>query len=248
MNSRGVSGVSTYGQSKSDVRVLAFDVFGTVVDWRSGVIGELTAIARERSLTIDPGAIADDWRRRYRPAMDEVREGKVPWAVMDELHRGMLREVIRKFHLQALTEADVDRLVLTWHHLPPWPDASEGLSEMRDHYILTTLSNGGMALLVDLVRSGHLAFDCVLSTELVRSYKPDPRVYQLVPSLLGVSPEQVMMVAAHAQDLAAARGEGLRTAFVRRPQEWGTGKVEEPDFPVDIAANDFLDLAIKLGG
>ncbi|MDQ6692287.1 MAG: haloacid dehalogenase type II [Candidatus Dormibacteraeota bacterium] len=228
----------------SDIRVLAFDIFGTVVDWRSGVVREVGAIARERSLVVDPGAVADDWRRRYRPAMDEVREGRVPWAVMDELHRGTLREVIRKFSLDALTEGDIDRLVLAWHHLPPWPDASAGLSEMRDHYTLTTLSNGGMALLVDLVHGGHLPFDCVLSTELVRSYKPDPRVYQLVPSLLGVRP--VMMVAAHADDLSAARGQGLRTAFVRRPQEWGTGRAEDPDFPVDIKANDFHDLAEQL--
>jgi len=242
-----VSGVSTYGQSKSDLRVLAFDVFGTVVDWRSGVMREFAAIARERRLTVDPGAVADDWRRRYRPAMDEVREGRRPWAVMDELHRGTFREVIRKFSMEALTESDIDRLVLAWHHLPPWSDASAGLSEMRDLYILTTLSNGGMALLVDLVHGGYLPFDCVLSTELVRSYKPDPRVYQLVPSLLGVRAEQVMMVAAHADDLAAARGQGLRTAFVRRPQEWGTGRVEDPDFPVDINANDFHDLAAQLG-
>jgi 2-haloacid dehalogenase len=244
-----VSGVSTYGQSRfSDIRVLAFDIFGTVVDWRTGVIEEFAAIARERNLKVDPGLVADDWRRRYRPAMDEVREGRAPWALMDELHRGTLLEVIRKFSLDALTEGDIDRLVLAWHRLPPWSDSSAGLSEMRDHYILTTLSNGGMALLVDLVRHGYLHFDCVLSSELVRSYKPDPRVYQMVPSLLNVRAEQVMMVAAHADDLAAARGEGLRTAFVRRPQEWGTGRVEEPDFPVDIKAKDFHDLAEQLRG
>jgi 2-haloacid dehalogenase len=227
--------------------VLAFDVFGTVVDWRSGVIAEVTAIARERDLAVDAGAVADAWRRLYQPFLDRVRRGEAPWQVLDELHRAGLREVIREFGLERLTETDLDRLVLTWHHLPPWPDAVEGLTRLRSHCVLSTLSNGGMALLVDLGRSAGLPFDCILSTELVSSYKPDPRTYQLVPSLLAVRPEQAMMVAAHPYDLAAAAEQGMRTAFVRRPQEWGTGKAEAPTFPVDIAAEDFIDLATQLG-
>jgi len=229
-----------------ELKVLAFDVFGTVVDWRSGVIAELTAIARERELTVDAGAMADAWRRRYQPFLDRVRRGEAPWQVLDELHRASLREVIRELGLEGLSDADVDRLVQAWHHLPPWPDAVDGLTRLRSRFVLTTLSNGGMAMLVDLDRSAGLPFDCILSTELVKSYKPDPRTYQLV-SLLAVRPEQAMMVAAHPYDLSAAAEQGMRTAFVRRPQEWGTGKAEAPTFPVDITAEDFIDLATQLG-
>jgi len=163
------------------------------------------------------------------------------------LHRAALREVVATFSLQSLPETDLDRLVFAWHHLPPWPDAVAGLTRLRSRFVLATLSNGGMALLVDLARTGSLPFDCILSTELVKSYKPDPRIYRLVPDLLAVGREQAMMVAAHAYDLAAAAEQGMRTAFVRRPQEWGTGKAELPDFPVDILAEDFLDLASQLG-
>jgi 2-haloacid dehalogenase len=204
-----------------DVRVLAFDVFGTVVDWRGGIGRELAAIARERGLVIDPGAAADAWRRRYQPFLDRVRRGEQAWQVLDDLHRAALEEVIIEFSLQELTAGDRRRLVLTWHRLPPWPDAIAGLTRLRADYILTTLSNGGMALLVNLVRSAALPFDCILSTELIKSYKPDPRAYQLVPSLLAIRPEQAMMVASHPYDLAAAAQQGMRTAFVRRPlEEW----------------------------
>jgi 2-haloacid dehalogenase len=234
------------GSAPPDVRVLAFDVFGTVVDWRGGVIAALRAIARERELDVDAGAVADAWRRRYQPFLDRVRRGEQAWQVLDDLHRAALEEVIIEFSLQALTAKDRQRLVLTWHRLPPWPDAIPGLTRLRADHILTTLSNGGMALLVDLVRSAALPFDCILSTELVKSYKPDPRTYQLVPSLLAVRPEQVMMVASHPYDLAAAAQEGMRTAFVHRPLERGTGKADAPDFRVDVAADDFLDLANRL--
>src|SRR5207248_1675525 len=174
---------------------------------------------RHRELTVDAGAMADAWRRRYQPFLDRVRRGEAPWQVLDELHRASLREVIRELGLEGLSDADVDRLVQAWHHLPPWPDAVDGLTRLRSRFVLTTLSNGGMAMLVDLDRSAELPFDCVLSTELVKSYKPDPRTYQLV-SLLAVRPEQAMMVAAHPYDLSAAAEQGMRTAFVRRPQEW----------------------------
>ena len=235
------------GTALSDVKVLAFDVFGTAVDWRSGVTTELTAVARERNLAMDASGIADAWRRKYRVWLDRVRHGEIPWQNLDGLHRVMLDEVVAEFGLQALTPPDRDRLVLAWHHLPPWPDAVNGLTRLRARFVLTTLSNGGMAQLVDLARTGGLPFDCILSTELVKSYKPDPAVYQLVPSLLAVRPEQAMMVAAHVSDLAAAAGQGMRTAFVRRAQEWGTGKAEIPDVPMDIVADDFLDLASQLG-
>ena len=235
------------GNAPPGVQALAFDVFGTVVDWRGGIIAELTAIAAERDRSLDAGAVADAWRKRYQPFLDRVRQGELPWQVLDKLHRAGLDEVVREFGLERLTEADLDRLVLAWHHLPPWPDAIPGLVRLRSRFVLATLSNGGMALLVNLARAAGLPFDCILSTELVKSYKPDPRTYQLVPSLLAVRPEQTMMVAAHPYDLSAAAAQGMRTAFVRRPQEWGTGNVDGPDFSVDVEADDFLDLAAQLG-
>jgi 2-haloacid dehalogenase len=233
--------------ARSDLKVLAFDVFGTVVDWRGGVAAEMTATAKERHLIVDAPAFADQWRSKYLPYLNRIRSGETPWQVLDGVHRDSLGELTSELSLQPLTEADLDRLVFAWHHLPPWPDSVEGMSRLRSRYVLTTLSNGGMAHLVDLNRAAHLPFDCVLSVELVRTYKPDPRVYRLVPDLLAVRPEQSMMVASHGYDLAAAAREGMRTAFVRRPQEWGTGKPETLDIAVDIVADDFVDLATKLG-
>ena len=232
---------------RSDLKVLAFDVFGTVVDWRGGVAAEMAAIAKERHMAVDAAAFADAWRSKYLPYLLRIRNGEMPWQVLDAVHRTSLRELVSEQSLQALTDADLDRLVYAWHHLPPWPDAIEGMSRLRSHYVLTTLSNGGMAHLVDLNRAARLPFDCVLSVELVRTYKPDPRVYRLVPDLLAVRPEESMMVASHPYDLAAAAGQGMRTAFVRRVQEWGTGKPEPLDISVDIVADDFLDLASQLG-
>src|SRR2546422_7402675 len=151
---RGNAGLA--GSAPPELKVLAFDVFGTVVDWRSGVIAEVTAIARERDLAVDAGAVADAWRKRYQPFLDRVTRGETPWQVLDELHRAGLLEVVREFALDGLTEADLDRLVLAWHHLPPWPDAVRGLTRLRSRFVLSTLSNGGMALLVDLARSAGL--------------------------------------------------------------------------------------------
>ena len=233
--------------ARSGLKVLAFDVFGTVVDWRGGVVAEMAAVARERRLTVDAGAFADAWRSKYLPYLLRIRNGEMPWQVLDGVHRASLRELVTELSLQSLTEADLDRLVFAWHHLSAWPDSAEGMSRLRSRYVLTTLSNGGMAHLVDLNRAARLPFDCVLSVELVRTYKPDPRVYRLVPDLLAVAPEESMMVASHPYDLAAAAGQGMRTAFVRRPQEWGTGKAETPDGAVDIVAEDFIDLASQLG-
>src|SRR2546422_5970283 len=151
---RGKAGLA--GSPPPDLKVLAFDVFGTVVDWRSGVIAEVTAIAREHDLAVEAGSVADVWRRRYQPFLDRVRRGEAPWQVLDELHRAGLHEVVYEFALDWLTEADLDRLVLAWHRLPPWPDAVRGLVRLRSQFVLSTLSNGGMALLVDLVRSAGL--------------------------------------------------------------------------------------------
>lgn len=233
--------------------MLAVDIFGTVVDWRGGIVTQLTDIARDRELmvdghelTFDTGAFADSWRRRISFLLDRVSRRVTRYRVIDEIHRKALDDVIKKFSLKALTDADRERLIWAWHHLPAWPDVL-GLNRLRAVYVLTTLSNGGMAQQVDVVRAAGLPFDCILSTELAATYKPDPKAYQLVPYLLRVRPDQVLMVASHPYDLAAAAKQGFQTAFVSRPQEWGTGNCEFPDFPVDIEAEDFIDLAAKLG-
>lgn len=237
-----------------DIRVLAFDLFGTVVDWRGGVIAELGAIARDRELvvnpkelTVDAGALADAWRRRVRELLDRVAQRKMRYRVLDDMHRVALDDVIKESSLEAMTKDERERLVSAWHRLRAWPDAVPGMKRLRVPFLLTTLSNGGMAHQVDVVRFAELPFDCILATELAKTYKPDPRVYKLVPSLLRVRPDQVMMVASHPYDLKAAAAEGFKTAFVGRRQEWGTGKPERPDFPVDVTADDFVDLASKLG-
>ena len=237
-----------------DVRVLAFDLFGTVVDWRGGVMAEVEAISRDRELMVnqrelevDASALAEAWRRRVRELLDRVAQRKMRYRVLDDMHRAALEDVIKESALQAMTREERERLVAAWHRLPAWPDAVAGMTRLRIPFVLTTLSNGGMAHQVDVVRFANLPFDCILATELVKSYKPDPRVYQLVPSLLRARPDRVMMVASHPYDLKAAANEGFKTAFVARPHEWGTGKPELPDFAVDVSANDFVDLAAKLG-
>jgi 2-haloacid dehalogenase len=229
-------------------RALAFDVFGTVVDWRGSIAPEVEAVAARRGLAVDGPALADAWRRRYRPSMERVRSGAIPWTALDDLHRASLEELIEEFGLQALDGSEREHLNRAWHRLRPWPDSVGGLQRLRRAHVLATLSNGNVALLVDLVRFGGLPFDCVLSAELCRAYKPDPRTYRMVPELLRLRPEQVLMVAAHQDDLRAAAGQGLRTCFVRRPLEWGPGgdPEPEPDSFVDLVASDLLDLADQL--
>ena len=229
------------------VRALAFDVFGTVVDWRSSVIAELEALSREKDLQADWPAFADAWRGRYAPSMDRVRRGEIPWANLDTLHRLSLEELLAEFSIERLTEGEKDHLNHAWHRLKPWPDAVEGLTRLKSRYIITPLSNGNVALLADLAKDAGLPWDLILSAELVRHYKPDPETYLMVPELLGLRPERVMMVAAHPDDLRAARDRGLKTAYVSRPLEWGTqGAAEASDPTFDLVAKDFLDLAAKL--
>lgn len=228
------------------VEALAFDVFGTVVDWRSGVTEALARVGGRAGLDADWAAVADAWRRRYRPTLDLVRGGELPWQSLDALHRLMLDEVLAAQGLDALGEADRAELVRAWYHLPPWPDCGAGLARLRERYILATLSNGHTALLVRLVKAAGLPFDCVLSVELARTYKPDPEVYLTAARLLDLPPESVLMVAAHPYDLHAAARVGFRTAYVTRPLEWGPDTVvEPPPEGVDVVASDLEDLAGK---
>ena len=236
-------------RSKVAVKALAFDVFGTVVDWRGGVIRAGEELGQEKGLgDVDWAAFADEWRGRYAPSMDKVRRGEMPWTNLDALHRGSLEELLEEFGIEGLTEKEKDHFNKAWHRLDPWPDSVPGLSRLKSRYVITTLSNGNVALLTDMAKRAGLPWDVIFSAELVRHYKPDPETYRMVPDLLDLPPEEVMLVAAHPSDLRAAQGHGLRTAYVIRPDEWGPDwKPEPPDPSFDVNAEDFLELAEKLG-
>jgi len=233
----------------ASVRALVFDVFGTVVDWRGSIIAELEALGRAKGIAGDWPRFVDDWRRGYQPAMQRVRSGELPWTNIDGLHRMVLDEVLAGHGITALDEAERQHLNLVWHRLDPWPDAVAGLARLKRRFTIGTLSNGNVALLVNMAKRAGLPWDVVLSAELVRHYKPHGEVYLSAPRLLGLAPDAVMMVAAHTHDLTAARQHGLRTAYVRRPREHGPDvrqeAVAEGDF--DVVADDFEDLAARMG-
>jgi 2-haloacid dehalogenase len=233
----------------SQVKALTFDVFGTVVDWRGSIIRDCTKFGAEHGINVDWGSFADTWRGAYRPSMDRVRRGELPWTNLDALHRMVLDELLVKFAIGGLSEADIDHLNRIWHRLDPWPDAVEGLTRLRKRFILATLSNGNVALLTNMAKYGGLPWDCILSAELPKHYKPDPETYLSAAELLGLRPEQVMMVAAHKDDLRAAQRCGLKAAFVTRPDERGPDHTPDltPDPGFDVNASDFNDLAGKLG-
>jgi 2-haloacid dehalogenase len=233
----------------SQIKALTFDVFGTVVDWRGSIIRQGEKFGAERGINVEWAAFADAWRGAYRPSMDRVRRGELPWTNLDTLHRMVLDELLMKFNITGLSEADKDYLNRVWHRLDPWPDAVEGLTRLRQRFVLATLSNGNVALLTNMAKYGGLPWDCILSAELSRHYKPDPETYQTAADLLGLQPAQVMMVAAHKDDLRAAQRVGLKAAFVTRPYERGPNHTPDltPDPAFDVNASDFNDLARKLG-
>ena len=227
---------------------LVFEVFGTVVDWRSAVIREGGALGREKGFDVDWTAFADAWRGRYAPSMEHVRRGEWAWTKLDDLHRASLEDLIDEFGIEGLTGAEKDHFNRVWHRLDPWPDVVEGLRRLKKRYVIAPLSNGNVALLVNMARRAGLPWDLVLSAELVRRYKPDPETYLMAPELLGLEPGQVMMVAAHVYDLRAARENGLLTAYVPRPLEFGAGRSADPPDPLfDVVAKDFVELAENLG-
>jgi 2-haloacid dehalogenase len=231
-----------------EIKVLAFDVFGTVVDWRSSVIAEGEQLGKTKGLQIDWAAFADAWRSIYRPYMDRVGNGQLPWTKLDDLHRMMLDETLKKFGITNLTEDEKQHFNRVWHRLKPWPDSAPGLERLKSRFVVSTLSNGNISLLTNMAKHAGLPWDCILSAENVKRYKPDPSVYLLAPQLFDLDPEQVMMVAAHEHDLQSAQKHGLRTAFVHRPMEHGPGKT--PALPsanrFDLLAKDLLDLADQL--
>ena len=226
------------------VRALVFDVFGTVVDWRSSVAAEVRALG----WPVEPAAFADAWRAGYAPAMQAVRDGRLPWMHIDALHRRILDALLAERGL-APPEAEVAELNLVWHRLAPWPDSVSGLQRLKTRYPVCTLSNGNLRLLLDMARHAGLAWDTLFSAELFGHYKPDPEVYLGAARLLDLQPAQVLMVAAHPSDLRAAAACGLKTAYVPRPLERGPGGWMEPWTPgeFDVVAPDFSALAAALG-
>ena len=231
------------------IKALVFDVFGTVVDWRSSLIREGTSLGRRKRLRVDWAAFADAWRAGYQPAMARVRSGELPWTRIDDLHRMILEDLLKQFSIRGLTEPEIDHFNRAWHRLRPWPDARRGLALLKRDRVIATLSNGNVALLTNMAKHGGLPWDCVLSAELFGKYKPDPAVYQGAARLLGVERDALLMVAAHPSDLVAAQRAGLRTAYVPRPLEWGPDGYREPvgSARFDVTAADFVELAAKLG-
>jgi 2-haloacid dehalogenase len=237
------------GKDIRNVKALVFDVFGTVVDWRGSIIRELEAFGRAKGVAADWTALADDWRAGYLPSMTRVRTGELPWTTIDELHRMTLDGLLIKHGVAGLSEAERDHLNRAWHRLSPWPDSVEGLTRLKRRYVVGTLSNGNVALLLNMAKHSGLPWDMIFSAELVRHYKPDPETYRSVPELLRVPPDEVMLVAAHNGDLVAAAREGLRTGFVARPTEYGPHQKRDfkAEHPYDVTARDFLELAERMG-
>jgi 2-haloacid dehalogenase len=233
----------------ASVKALTFDVFGTVVDWRSSIIREGQRLGQAKGIEADWARFADAWRGGYGPAMDRVRKGELPWTNIDTLHRMILDRLLGEFRITGLTESEKEEFNRAWHRLTPWPDAVAGLARLKKRFLIATLSNGNVALLANMARHAGLPWDVILSAELARRYKPDPAVYRMAAELLGLRPEQVMMVAAHKGDLRASRAVGFRTAFVTRPQEFGPDRKPDlaPDPAFDVHVPDFLDLAAQLG-
>ena len=230
-------------------KALVFDVFGTVVDWRTSVALEVEELVRRKGLRVDGAAFAEAWRAGYAPAMDRVRRGELPWAKLDRLHRMILDGIVAGFGMSGLSEAERETLNRAWHRLEPWPDAVSGLIRLKQKFIIAPLSNGNISLITEMAKHAGLPWDCVLGAELVRHYKPDPEVYRSAAALLDVRPAEVMMVAAHLRDLRAAKAEGLQTAFVVRPDEFGPNGHPDlvADDSVDSTARSFDDLASQLG-
>lgn len=225
-------------------RILAFDVFGTVVDWHGSIVAEMARLYPQ----VDGDAFALAWREGYQPAMQRVRSGELGWTKIDDLHRMILDDILPRFGLGDLPENERRALNRVWHRLNPWPDVVEGLARLKRRHIITTLSNGNIGLLTDMARHAGLPWDCVLSAEVFRAYKPDASVYRGVADVFDVAPCDVMMVAAHQDDLAAARACGLQTAYIERPLEFGAHHPKDvsPDPANTLHARDFIDLADQL--
>lgn len=229
------------------LKVLAFDVFGTVVDWHGTICREVAGLINAQGSSVDPADFARAWRDGYQPAMQRVRSGELGWTKIDHLHRIILDDVLATFSIE-LSEADRTHLNLVWHRLDPWPDVVAGLNRLKPHYQLCTLSNGNLLLLSNMAKRAGLPWDLILSAEVFKAYKPDPATYLGVADVFDVSPQQVMLVAAHRSDLDAARQCALQTAYIERPEEYGADQIKDvsQDLVNTIHARDFMHLADQL--
>ena len=231
-----------------DVKALFFDVFGTLVDWRSSIAREAREILSPLGVTLDWESFADAWREQYQPAMDEVRTGRLPFSKLDTLHRRNLDVILSDFGLDRIDDATRVGLNLAWHRLDAWPDVASGLARLRTRFRIAPCSNGNISLMVDLARRNGFPWDAIVGAEIARDYKPKPVVYLSAAAAFDCQPGETMMVAAHSSDLAAAAAAGLRTAFIARPNEHGRGKGESSaSVSVDLSAVDLNDLADRLG-
>jgi 2-haloacid dehalogenase len=229
------------------VKALFFDVFGTLVDWRSSIAREAEALLKPKGLALDYPAFADAWRGEYQGAMEEVRAGRIAFCKLDVLHRRNLELTLKRFGVADLSEDDKRKFNLAWHRLDAWPDVTRGLARLKRNYLLAPVSNGNISLMVDLARRNDFTWDAILGAEIAGDYKPKPRVYLAAAAAFDLGPQACMMVAAHSSDLAAAAALGLRTAHVARPNEYGPGRGEAaPTVAVDIAVKDLEDLAKRL--
>jgi len=243
---RGQAPVAAVARS---VKALVCDTFGTVVDWRGSIIAEGAVWGKPLGLNIDWAHFADRWRDGYAPAMDRVRKGELPWTKIDALNRAALETVLKEFGINGLTDDEKDRWNRVWHRLKPWPDSVPGLARLKKKYTIAPLSNGNVSLLADMAKNAGLPWDLILSAELARHYKRDREVYLMAAELLSLKTDEVMMVAAHSDDLQAARSNGLRTGFIYRPNEHGPGGKADKAMPgeFDVVATDMLDLASQMG-
>ena len=236
------------GLDPHEVRALTFDVFGTVVDWRSSVAEAARQLARRHRVELDEYAFADAWRSGYSPKLAEVNSGQRPRERLNDLHREILAEIAPDFGLDRLPADELDRLNLVWHRLRPWSDSVHGLWLLRQRYLVCALSNGDSDMLAAMGKFAGLGWDLVISVEMANAYKPQPAAYEKAIELVGAErPGQVLMVAAHASDLEAARARGMRTAFVSRPNEWGSGKGPTGGSGFDLEVEDLVELAAALG-
>lgn len=229
------------------VKALFFDVFGTLVDWRSGVANAVQGLLEPQGVVLDWIAFADAWRDQYQPAMQTVRSGKIPYTKLDVLHRQTLQKILPQFGLEHLQGPDLDRLTLAWHELDAWPDVPAGLARLRQRYWIAPLSNGNTVLMCDLARRNQFHWDAILGADYARAYKPMNEVYLAAADAFNLAPAQCLMCAAHSSDLKAAASNGLRTAHIARPQERPGLSESAAAVPVDLSAASVLELAAQLG-
>ncbi len=237
--------MDTLNRVKADTKVLAFDIFGTVVDWHGSIVREVQALYPQ----VDANAFALAWRAGYQPAMARVRSGELGWTRIDELHRLILNGLLPQFGLTHLSEAERVHLNCVWHRLDAWPDSVAGLTRLKQRFTICSLSNGNLGLLTNMAKRAGLPWDCVLSAEVFRAYKPDPATYLGVAQVFDLAPHEVMLCAAHHDDLDAARSCGLHTAYIERPMEFGASQIKDvsPQAGNEVHARDLIGLADLLG-